>query len=95
MYIGTEYTQTQYIRTSKRGNTHSYFRKKQVIVFRCDCCQGTFKRDRGNMDPDRLNNNVYHVCGNCDVKKFAQSKGVEARHVWNMPVSSLKTIDQL
>jgi len=54
-----------------------------------------FKRDKGNMDPKRLNNNVYHCCGDCDVKKFAQSKGVEARKVWDMPVSSLKTIDQL
>jgi len=47
------------------------------------------------MDPKRLNNNFYHVCSNCDAKKFAQSKGVEARKVWDMPVSSLKTIDQL
>jgi len=35
------------------------------------------------------------VCGNCDAKKFAQSKGVEARRVWDMPVSSLKPISQL
>jgi hypothetical protein len=54
-----------------------------------------FKRDKGNMDPKRLNNNYYHVCGDCDAKKFAQSKGVEARRVWDMPVSSLKTLDQL
>lgn len=46
------------------------------------------------MDPKRLNNNFYHVCGNCDPKKFAQLKGVEARKVWDMPVSSLKTLDQ-
>ena len=47
------------------------------------------------MDPKRLTNNVYHVCGTCDAKKFAQMKGVEARKVWSMPASSLKTIDQL
>jgi len=46
------------------------------------------------MDPKRLNNNYYHVCGDCDAKRFAQEKGVEARRVWDMPVSSLKTIDQ-
>ena len=62
---------------------------------RCDCCQGIFQRDKGDMDPKRLNNTVYHVCGDCDAKKFAQEKGVEARKVWDMPVSSLKTIDQL
>jgi len=95
MYLGTEFQQTQHVRTSKRGTHHTYMRKKTVLIFRCDCCQGIFKRDKGNMDPKRLNNNFYHVCSNCDAKKFAQSKGVEARKVWDMPVSSLKTIDQL
>lgn len=47
------------------------------------------------MDPNRLNNNHYHVCNNCDVKRFAQQKGVENKHIWDMPVSSLKTLDQL
>ena len=46
------------------------------------------------MDPKRLTNNYYHVCGSCDAKKFAQEKGVESRKVWDMPVSSLKTIGQ-
>jgi len=94
MYLGLEYQQTQHIRTSKKGNYHSYFRKKRIVIFRCDCCQGIFKRDKGDVDPKRLDNNYYHVCGNCDAKKFAQSKGVEARRVWDMPVSSLKTLDQ-
>jgi len=94
MYIGTEYQQTKHMRTSKCGKNHTYFRKKRVVTFRCDCCQGIFKRDKGSMDPSRLNNNYYHVCGNCDAKKFAQEKGVESRRVWDMPVSSLKTLDQ-
>jgi hypothetical protein len=94
MYLGTEYTQTQHIRASKKGNYHSYFRKKRIVIFRCDSCQRIFKRDKGSVDPKRLNNNFYHVCGNCDAKKFAQEKGVEARKVWDMPVSSLKTLDQ-
>jgi hypothetical protein len=94
MYIGTEFRQTQYMRTSKRGKHHTYVRNKTVIVFKCDCCSGVFSRDKGNMDPKRLNNNVYHVCGNCDAKKFAQEKGVESRKVWDMPVSSLKTLGQ-
>ena len=94
MYISSEYAQNSYYRKSKNGTVHVYLRKKTVLVFQCDCCQGYFKRDKGNMDPNRLNNNYYHVCGNCDAKKFAQSKGVEARRVWDMPVSSLKTLDQ-
>jgi len=95
MYLGTEFVNTPHYRTSKYGTVHAYMRKKTVIVFRCDCCQGVFKRDKGNMDPKRLNNTVYHCCGDCDAKKFAQSKGVESRKVWDMPVSSLKTLDQL
>jgi hypothetical protein len=95
MIIGTEFRENHYVRTSNRGITHTYKRKKTVMVFRCDCCQGVFNRDKGSMDPKRLNNNFYHVCSDCDAKKFAQEKGVEARNVWNMPVSSLKTLDQL
>jgi hypothetical protein len=95
MYLGTEYAQTAHYRKSKYGTMHVYLRKKRVLIFRCDCCQGIFKRDKGSMDPKRLTNNVYHVCGNCDAKKFAQSKGVERRKIWDMPVSSLKTLDQL
>jgi hypothetical protein len=95
MILGTEFVNTSHYRTSKYGTVHAYMRKKTVIVFRCDCCQGIFRRDKGDMDPKRLNNNFYHVCNNCDAKKFAQSKGVEARKVWDMPVSSLKTLDQL
>ena len=95
MYIGTEFVNTPHYRKSKYGTMHTYMRKKTVVVFRCDSCQGVFRRDKGAMDPKRLNNNYYHVCSDCDAKKFAQSKGVEARRVWDMPVSSLKTIDQL
>ena len=82
------------MRTSKRGTNHTYMRKKTVVVFSCDACNGIFSRDKGSMDPKRLNNNYYHVCRDCDAKKFAQEKGVEARRVWDMPVSSLKTLDQ-
>ena len=47
------------------------------------------------MDPNRLNNNVFHVCKNCDAKRFAQQKGVENKRIWDLPASSMKTIDQL
>ena len=39
------------------------------------------------MDPKRLNNNYFHVCGNCDAKVFAQKKGVEKKQIWDMPAS--------
>jgi uncharacterized protein YlaI len=94
MYLGTEFVQTQYVRTSKRGKHHTYSRNKTIALFRCDACQGVFKRDKGSMDPKRLDNKYYHVCSNCDAKKFAQEKGVESRRVWDMPVSSLKTLGQ-
>jgi len=94
MFIGQEYAQQCHYRKSRYGTMHAYMRKKTVLIFQCDCCGGMFKRDKGNMDPKRLNNTVYHVCGSCDAKKFAQSKGVESRKVWDIPVSSLKTIDQ-
>lgn len=94
MYLGQEYEQHSHYRTSKYGTVHTYLRKKTVLLFQCDSCKGYFKRDKGNMDSKRLNNNYYHVCGNCDAKKFAQSKGVESRRVWDMPVSSLKTLGQ-
>jgi hypothetical protein len=95
MFLGTEFEKHSHYRKSKTGKVHAYLRRKTVLVFRCDCCQGVFRRDKGNMDPKRLSNNFYHVCGNCDVKRFAQEKGVEARKIWDMPVSSLKTLDQL
>lgn len=95
MLLKTEYKITEYERVSKLGHTHTYSRKKTILVFRCDCCGEEFRRDKGSMDPKRMNDNFYHVCNNCDAKRFAQEKGVERRHVWDMPVSSLKRIGQL
>lgn len=95
MFIKTEYVITEYQRPSKLGHSHVYNRKKTVALFRCDSCGIEFARDKGSMDPKRLNNNFYHVCGGCDCKRFAQSKGVESKKIWDMPVSSLKNISQL
>ena len=95
MIISTEYITTEYTRTSKLGQVHSYYRKKTIILLRCDSCSMTFSRDKGSMSPLRVSNQVYHVCSNCDVKAFAQSKGVEKRNIWNMPVSSLKNLSEL
>jgi len=95
MFIKTEYTTSSYSRKSKLGHEHTYYRKKTVVVLSCDNCQEVFTREKGKMDPHRLNNNYYHVCSKCDVKKFAQKKGLESKSPWDMPVSSLKTLDQL
>ena len=95
MFLGTEFRESHFVRTSKQGKVHTYSRKKTVVVLKCDNCRDIIYRDRGSMDPKRLSNSFYHVCSNCDSKRFAQKKGVEARHIWDLPVSSLKTIDQL
>lgn len=95
MIVKTEYIITEHERVSKLGARHTYKRRKTVLILRCDCCGEIFKRDRGEMSPARISNNVYHVCANCNIKKFAQEKGVERRHIWDMPVSSLKQLGQL
>lgn len=40
------------------------------------------------MDRRRLNNSYFHVCSNCDAKRFAQKKGVERRKIWGMSVDA-------
>jgi hypothetical protein len=95
MVINTEYITSHYTRTSKLGNVHTYYRNKTIIVLRCDSCGLLFKRDKGSIAPTRLTNQFYHVCSNCNAKKFAQEKGVESRKIWEMPASSLKSLAQL
>ena len=79
---------TEYTRTSKLKKSHGYTRTKTVAVIECDSCRSLFERDVGTMDRRRLDNGYYHVCSNCNPKKFAQNKGVEHRRFWNMPVDS-------
>ena len=95
MIISREYITTEYTRTSKLGVEHTYFRKKTILILRCDNCSLLFERSKGSMDPTRVSNQVYHVCSNCNAKQFAQSKGIERKKIWEMPVSSLKTLGQL
>lgn len=82
-----KFTRT-YTRTSKLGNTHTYIRTKTIAVFRCDSCNELFERDLGSMDHRRLSNTYFHVCSNCNQKKFAQQKAVERKHIWDMPIDS-------
>ena len=82
-------------RLSKFGKTHEYWRTSTICVFRCDNCDSEFERARGRMDPKRLSNSYFHVCENCDSKKFAQKKGVEQKQKWNMSASSDLPISKL
>jgi len=95
MYLGESNVRRRYKRKSKSGIEHEYFRDLTVVKLRCDSCGSGFSRSRGSMNPNRLNNNYFHVCSNCDVKRFAQKKGVERKQVWNMSASSSRKIGRL
>jgi len=88
MFLKTETQENQYLRRSKCGLEHAFFRKKTLAVFRCDNCDEEFARDLKHMDRKRLSNNYFHCCVNCDPKRFAQRKGVEQKKIWDMPAST-------
>ena len=88
MFIETKKILKTYIRPSKHGIEHSYKRISTLAVFRCDNCDGVFERTLGHMDKRRLNNTYFHVCSQCDTKRFAQKKSVERRKIWNMSVDA-------
>lgn len=88
MFLKKQTQQNQYVRISKLGVQHEYTRNKTVAIFRCDNCDHEFTRDLKKIDHRRLSNNYFHVCSNCDVKKFAQRKGVERKQIWDMPAST-------
>ena len=91
MIIETVKISVEHFRFSKLGVLHKYLRHKTVVVIQCDNCGSTFQRDLGKMDHRRLNNNYFHVCPNCNPKRFAQSKSAERRGLWNTSVD--KDID--
>ena len=95
MFLKEFKKETRHTRTSKLGKPHSYKRYQTFVSLRCDSCDDEFTRPRGSMDPKRLNNNYFHVCSNCDAKKFAQKKGVEKKQVWNLSASSTMPIGKL
>lgn len=88
MYLKSENIVTEHVRISKLGKEHSYSRKKTVAFLVCDNCGSDFQRDLKHMDRKRLNNNYFHVCSNCDAKKFARRKGLERKQIWDMPASA-------
>jgi hypothetical protein len=95
MFIDQRMMKKKYTRKSKTGLEHTYYRHSIELVLRCDSCNEIFTRLRGKMDPNRINNNVFHVCGNCDAKRFAQRKGQERKAVWDLPASSNLDISKL
>lgn len=95
MFIKIIYENNTYTRPSKTGKLHDYIKKRALIVLRCDNCSELFTRVRGTMDPKRLNNNYFHVCANCDSKRFAQKKRIEKNRIWDMKASSLEDISKL
>jgi len=88
MFIKETKKKTRHKRTSKCGKVHEYTRETRYVVMRCDSCDAEFERARGSMDPKRISNSYFHVCKNCDSKKFAQKKGVEQKQKWNLSASS-------
>lgn len=86
---------TKHVRKSKNGKQHEYYRNKSIILLKCDNCDQNFERPRGSMDPKRLSNNYFHVCDNCDAKRFAQRRGVDRRKVWTLNASSDLPIGKL
>ena len=88
MFVKELKTKRLHTRKSKCGKEHSYYRYSTEVELRCDNCDSLFTRPRSKMDPKRLSNNYFHVCENCDAKKFAQKRGVERRKVWSLTASS-------
>jgi hypothetical protein len=84
MFIETKSVAKTFVRSSKLGKSHSYTRSNTIAIFQCDNCDLRFERKLGQMDNRRLSNNYFHVCSNCDAKKFAQQKGAEKRKIWKM-----------
>lgn len=96
MFIKEFKERSEHCRTSKLGVVHTYYRTQTLIELRCDNCGEKFIRSKSKIDPRRLNNNHFHVCGSCcDPKKFAQRRGVERKRVWDLPASSDIPISKL
>jgi len=85
---------TTYTRRSKTGVLHEYHRDKTIATIRCDSCDKEFNRDLKQMDSKRLNDHYFHVCSNCDAKRFAQRKGVERKKIWDMSASSTLPVNK-
>jgi hypothetical protein len=95
MFIQIEQRKRKFIRESKLGKKHAYYRDYSVLIFRCDNCNVLFERERGSMNPNRINNHYFHCCPKCDSKRFAQKKGAERRTIWDKPASITSDISKM
>jgi hypothetical protein len=95
MLIGQKKVISTYKRLSRLGTVHEHTRAKIVLELRCDNCSRLFERDQSRLDPKRRSNAYFHVCSECDAKRFAQRKGVERRFIWDRPASSSDDISKL
>ncbi len=84
MLIEIKKVTNSYTRLSKLKSNHTYTRTKTIIVMKCDNCGIVFEREQGKMNHNRVSHDHYHVCSNCDSKKFAQKRGVERRQIWKL-----------
>jgi hypothetical protein len=88
MLIETKKVTTEYTRASKCNKLHTYKRTKTMVIIQCDNCQSLFEREQGKMNKKRISLDYYHVCLECDSKRFAQKRGVERRKLWNLSADS-------
>jgi DNA-directed RNA polymerase subunit RPC12/RpoP len=95
MFIKKSTVKTEHVRTSKLGIEHKYVRSKTIVHFICDCCNREFVREKGDIDPKRLSNNYFHVCSECDSKRFAKQKQVDRKKIWDLTASSNLPIGKL
>ncbi len=95
MFIKEFTVSKRHERHSKLGKPHEYWRTITMVELRCDSCGSDFTRTRGSMDPNRISNNYFHVCGSCDSKRFAQKMGITRKQIWDMPASSNLDISKI
>lgn len=88
MFLELRREKTVYTRKSKTGKEHEYYRWKSIAIFRCDNCGCLFERELKKIHSKRLSNNYFHVCSNCDAKRFGQNRAVEKKKIWDMPAST-------
>lgn len=88
MFLSFLKEKNQYIRYSKTGKKHLYYRIKTLVLLRCDNCDEVFQRNLKTFHKKRTSNNFFHVCNNCDSKRFAQRKAIERKKIWDLPAST-------
>ena len=95
MFKRTERKIQYFLRKGKKGQHHTYKRKKTLVVFQCDSCHEEFMRDKGKVDPKRLTDDYTQVCPTCDPKRLAQKQGVKQRKKLNLRIDSMIDITSI